>query len=230
MEFPDRTTPLASRIIIYYGSNPKLPEMPPILSLSKDKPYFEEIMVQLSKGITFTNRKFSLDFQSSTEDVLTLLGPPSKVFYKEEDKMKIHTSSYSGLGCCDYFYNYFNLGIDLLFDSQTHLIKKFILHTNFPSHHEFNQYVKCNFKLIVQNKSKKKENAQQQIITSDSRWNTVQEILGDAGKPIVHNRGSNLNPFGPTLFYGYNDGLILEVMHNNYIATIQLWKPTTTTK
>lgn len=28
---------------------------------------------------------------------------------------------------------------------QTHKIKKFVLHTNFPGHSDFNSYVKCNF-------------------------------------------------------------------------------------
>jgi hypothetical protein len=28
---------------------------------------------------------------------------------------------------------------------QTHRIKKFVLHTNFPGHSDFNSYMKCNF-------------------------------------------------------------------------------------
>lgn len=55
--------------------------------------------------------------------------------------MKIHSTSYDGLGCEDYFYNYFNFGIDILFDIKTHTIKKFILHSNFPCHHQFNRFV-----------------------------------------------------------------------------------------
>jgi len=40
----------------------------------------------------------------------------------------------------DYFFNYFDLGIDILFDGVTNVVKKFILHTNFPSHYDFNRY------------------------------------------------------------------------------------------
>lgn len=29
--------------------------------------------------------------------------------------------------------------------SQTHKIKKFVLHTNYPGHADFNSYIKCNF-------------------------------------------------------------------------------------
>jgi len=75
--------------------------------------------------------------------------------------------------CGDYFYNYFTRGLDILFDGkvcifhrafaslhgettdngnstcllyfQTHKIKKFVLHTNFPGHADFNSYIKCNF-------------------------------------------------------------------------------------
>lgn len=32
-----------------------------------------------------------------------------------------------------------------LFYFQTHKIKKFVLHTNFPGHADFNSYIKCNF-------------------------------------------------------------------------------------
>eukprot|EP01119_Soliformovum_irregulare_P002139 TRINITY_DN1224_c0_g1_i2.p1 TRINITY_DN1224_c0_g1~~TRINITY_DN1224_c0_g1_i2.p1 ORF type:complete len:285 (-),score=54.11 TRINITY_DN1224_c0_g1_i2:357-1211(-) len=121
-EFPDRQTPIACRIYLYIGNDfkadPVLPPLPPNTN------YFEEIIVKVSQYIEFTKRQARIDFQSSPQDVLTLLGHPSRVFYKEEDKMKIHTQSYSGLGCEDYFYNYFNLGIDFLFDSQSHLVKK----------------------------------------------------------------------------------------------------------
>lgn len=68
--------------------------------------------------------------------------------------------------CNDYFFNYFTLGVvgvpswgcwdslsssgpadgpasvsvlqDILFDSTSHLVKKFVLHTNFPGHYNFN--------------------------------------------------------------------------------------------
>lgn len=37
----------------------------------------------------------------------------------------------------DYFYNYFHLGIDVLFDGSTHRCKKIILHSNVPGHFDF---------------------------------------------------------------------------------------------
>lgn len=59
---------------------------------------------------------------------------------------QIHINFILGLvggGYTDYFYNYFQLGMDFLFDASTHTVKKFILHTNFPTHYEFNQYPFC---------------------------------------------------------------------------------------
>ena len=216
MEFPDRTTPVASRIIIYNGNDANSPILPNYISKSDYQFYFEEIVIQIGFGIHFITRNNNLNFNSTTQDVISLLGPPSRIFNKEEDKMKIHTNTYTGVPCTDYFYNYFNLGIDILFDSQSHLVKKFILHTNYPSHYEFNQYAKCNFKIIMPNTTT--------TITGDSKWNDVQSLIGDNVKPVVHNRGSNSNPFGATLFYGFNNlGLIFEIMKNQHIASIQLY-------
>lgn len=31
---------------------------------------------------------------------------------------------------------------------QTHKIKKFIMHTNYPGHADFNSYIKCNFIIL----------------------------------------------------------------------------------
>jgi len=54
--------------------------------------------------------------------------------------MRIHSGDQAiiGAGCEDYFYNYFKLGMDILFDMRTHVVKKFIFHTNFPCHNDFN--------------------------------------------------------------------------------------------
>jgi len=231
MEFPNRTTPVANKIFIYVGNKIQTPELPP--HPIPNSLYFEETIVKIGSGVEFIGRKSNITFESTSQDVISELGPPNKIFYKEEDKMKIHTSSYNGLGCQDYFYNYFNSGIDVLFDIRTHKAKKFILHTNFPSHHEFNRYVKCNFRIkvsensepldeeegVLESKKVKQVKKTSYTITPDSKWSEIQQVLGSPGKPVVHNKGSNANPFGPTLFYGYK-GIIFEVMQNNYIASV----------
>jgi hypothetical protein len=40
----------------------------------------------------------------------------------------------------DYFYNYFHLGFDVLFDGVTHRCKKIVLHGNVPGHFDFQRY------------------------------------------------------------------------------------------
>jgi len=94
--------------------------------------------------------------------------------------------------------------------------KKFILHTNFPSHYDFFRYTKCNFQI------KSSEANSQQIIIPDSKWDDVQRIFGKGGRPTIHTRPSNLNPFGATHFYGYRD-IIFEIMSNNHIASVCLF-------
>ncbi|PRP82003.1 hypothetical protein PROFUN_10497 [Planoprotostelium fungivorum] len=244
MEFPDRSTPVTCRIHLYSGSI----HQPQVLDHPPTSLYYEPIEASVTRGLYFTKRKCGIDFSSSTQDVLSILGTPSRVFYKAEDKMRIHTNSYNGLGCADYFYNYFQMGFDILFDIRTHRVKKFILHTNFPSHVQFNQYpfFMCNFQLkldgvpkgshredtvVDAEKSEKSdekiEGKEEFIITPNTQWTTIQQEMGGCGKPVVHNRGSNTNPFGATLFYGYK-GLIFEVMQNDHIATCYIFQSDTT--
>ncbi|CAG5958496.1 unnamed protein product, partial [Menidia menidia] len=173
----------------------------------------------------------SIFFGDSCQDVLGALGAPHKVFYKSEDKMKIHSPSphkQVPSKCNDYFFNYFTLGLDILFDSSTHLVKKFVLHTNYPGHYNFNIYHRCDFKipLVV----KKGEGAGSQggdcILTTYSKWDQVQELLGHpVEKPVVLHRSSsanNTNPFGSTFCFGLQR-TIFEVMQNNHIASVTLY-------
>ncbi|KYQ92158.1 UPF0183 family protein [Tieghemostelium lacteum] len=139
VELPDGTTPMVEKIFIYSGQQMKNP-----LTILPNQN--EDIIICPNNGIYFTKRNCILTFYSSTQDVLSELGPPSKIYHKEDDNMKIHTST-EGSFVQDYFYNYFHLGIDILFDIKTNTVKKFIFHTNFPTHYEFNLYTKCSFKI-----------------------------------------------------------------------------------
>lgn len=72
------------------------------------------------------------------------------MFFKSEDKMKIHSpSAHRRVQSkrSDFFFNYFTLGIDVLFDARTQRAKKIILHTNYPGHYNFNMYHRCEFNL-----------------------------------------------------------------------------------
>eukprot|EP01108_Squamamoeba_japonica_P001695 TRINITY_DN1743_c0_g1_i1.p1 TRINITY_DN1743_c0_g1~~TRINITY_DN1743_c0_g1_i1.p1 ORF type:complete len:375 (+),score=177.22 TRINITY_DN1743_c0_g1_i1:286-1410(+) len=126
--------------------------MPP--SVSMDKPLIEapRVLVHIGVGIQLGSEMIS--FSSSAQDVLSTLGQPNRVHSKRHDKLRIHAAaaarpSSSASPLADYFYNYFDLGIDFLFDGARHSVKKILLHTNFPSHTAFNRYAKCAFRVIV---------------------------------------------------------------------------------
>ena len=59
-------------------------------------------------------------FGDSCQDILVALGSPSKIFFKSEDKMRIHSTNThlksSKHKSSDYFYNYFTLGIVSIFE------------------------------------------------------------------------------------------------------------------
>ncbi|EFJ28090.1 hypothetical protein SELMODRAFT_231702 [Selaginella moellendorffii] len=235
IEFPDGTTPVMSRVCIYDGAlggnveaganlaaliKKAIPPQLPSGSL-----YMEEVHAKLAEDLFFTTSKKRLPFGASPQDVWAELGRPDGIHQKQVDPMVIHSASdprpNSAL-CGDYFYNYFARGLDILFDGQTHRIKKFVLHTNFPAHTDFNSYIKCNF-VIHCPLTGSDEKDSHYVITGDTKWPQIQQLLGDAGRAAIQTQGSVSNPFGPTFVYGYRN-IAFEVMKNGHIATVTLFQ------
>ncbi|KAM2748747.1 hypothetical protein EV2_027733 [Malus domestica] len=213
LEFPDGTTPVTCRVSIYDSSTDKKVGVGSLMDKASAPPlpvgslYMEEVHVK---------------------DVWTELGRPCGIHQKQVDQMVIH----SGLDprprttlCGDYFYNYFTRGLDILFDGQTHKIKKFVLHTNYPGHADFNSYIKCNFAIFASDLggSYQDVNYCKHRITPSTKWEQVKEILGDSGRAAIQTQGSTSNPFGSTFVYGYQNAAF-EVMKNGYIATVTLFQ------
>ncbi|XP_065889838.1 phagosome assembly factor 1-like isoform X2 [Dysidea avara] len=173
----------------------------------------------------------------SVQDVLSKLGAPSKVFFKSEDKMKIHsTNPDKPPHSCrsDYFFNYFTLGIDVLFDATSHTAKKFVLHTNIPGDYNFDIYHRCNFRISI-SQFMERENltgsSQDQIdITAGTKWTEVgNSLTSPSDQPVILHRGptdNSQNPFGSTSCYGYQN-LIFEIMRNHHIASVTVYTPPT---
>eukprot|EP01027_Heterolobosea_sp_BB2_P011029 GEZU01016092.1.p1 GENE.GEZU01016092.1~~GEZU01016092.1.p1 ORF type:complete len:150 (-),score=19.66 GEZU01016092.1:19-468(-) len=140
IEFPDGTTPVAKGICIYRGHSVDMPVLP---DLPTNSTYFEEVLVMLGQELVFKKRNKVIRFKDTPQDVISEIGKPSKIFYKEHDKLRIHaTDDEETAGASagvDYVYNYFKLGLDVMFDGATHQVKKFILHTNFPGNKDFNK-------------------------------------------------------------------------------------------
>lgn len=236
LEFPDGTTPVTSRVCIYDKSSGSsigvgvgallkkaVPPPLPVGSL-----YMEVVHAKLDKEIWFTVGGQHIPFGASPQDVWSELGIPCGIHQKQVDQMMIHSAVDARPKttlCRDYFYNYFTRGLDILFDGQTHKIKKFVLHTNFPGHADFNSYIKCNFMIQCPSSNTEQDEAStnEHCITSNTKWNQVQELLGDAGRAAIQTQGSTINPFGSTFVYGYRN-IAFEVMRNGHIATVTLFQ------
>jgi len=168
----------------------------------------------------------TIKFGDSVQDVLSSLGAPSRVFYKSEDKMKIHSPNAhrrSATLKSDYFYNYFTMGMDILFDAKTNRVKKLLLHTNFPGHYNFNMYHRCEFSLSLE--GERGGGTARVDVSPLSKWDSIASVVKVSERPVVLNRASSTNttnPFGSTFCYGYQD-IIFEVMPNGHLASVSLY-------
>lgn len=170
LHFPGESSPVVAKMAIYGGGNIttcQAPQLP--LSCYNQQMYLEGATIcrdmSGTRGLrmqlytegsarALEPRKQCMTreifFGDSCQDVVSNLGSPNRVFFKSEDKMKIHSpSAHRRIQTkrSDFFFNYFTLGLDILFDARTQRCKKVILHTNYPGHYNFNMYLRCEFKL-----------------------------------------------------------------------------------
>lgn len=173
LRFAEDYSPVLAKMIIYCGNNATeapVPQLP--LSCYRGHVYCEDchvmrnangtktlglrlMLVACSSNILEPTRvqlEREVSFGDSAQTVAAKLGTPSRVFYKAEDKMKIHSRDYHkrvSSERSDYFFNYFTIGLDVLFDAVTHRAVKIILHANYPGHYDFNSYHRCPFSLSI---------------------------------------------------------------------------------
>lgn len=255
--FLNGASPVVSKMALYSGNNLadcKPPQLP--LSCYNRQIHLESAIVLRNPNGTTRGLKLQLFtegssraleprrqcftreviFGDSCQDVAMALGAPNAIFFKSEDKMKIHSSNVyrqAQSKRSDVFFNYFTLGIDILFDARTQQCKKFILHTNYPGHFNFNMYHRCEFQFQL--KADRDQSAQQRDrilassagvpISAYSKWDEISALLLPSERPVVLHRASSTNtanPFGSTFCYGYQD-IIFEVMPNNHIASVTLY-------
>lgn len=85
----------------------------------------------------------------------------------------------------DFFFNYFTLGLDILFDARTQKAKKLILHTNYPGHYNFNMYHRCEFKLELP-ADKLAEDQSTVIVNAYTKWERgISARLNPSDRPVV---------------------------------------------
>ncbi|CAK9105155.1 unnamed protein product [Durusdinium trenchii] len=111
----------------------------------------EAVGVLPGVGVQLQGRK--LRFGAMPQDVVSDFGPPQQVCIKDVDAFRIHsTRTPAKSPDVDYYYNYFYLGLDALFDGETHSLQKIVLHVNPPTHERFSRYTRCFFELLLDKK------------------------------------------------------------------------------
>ncbi|CAE7028735.1 unnamed protein product [Symbiodinium natans] len=107
----------------------------------------EAVSVRPGLGVKMSGKR--LRFGAMPQDIFSDFGPPQQVCVKDMDAFRIHSRA-SRPSSLDYYYNYFYLGMDVLFDGQTHLVQKIVLHANPPTHERFSRYTRCFFQLQIE--------------------------------------------------------------------------------
>lgn len=97
---------------------------------------------------TDPNHSTTIPFGTHVQEVIAALGMPDQRFTRPptafSSSKQPHPASVV-LPESDYFFNYFDLGVDILFDGRLHVVKKFVLWTNLPSQPDFVRYSKCHY-------------------------------------------------------------------------------------
>lgn len=144
MDLPGLPPTAASRLWVFASEADSF--LSPV-AVMPDMP--EAVVVRPAVGLELQGRM--LLFGSMPQDVFSDFGPPEQVCVKNVDAVRIHSvrEPVSRTAGPDYYYNYFNLGLDVLFDGRTHLVKKVVLHTNAPTHERFSRYSRCFFEIPI---------------------------------------------------------------------------------
>jgi len=110
----------------------------------------EPVLAHPGTGLVFPLRRTSLSFGDSAQDVISCLGPPDDVFYKDDRRSRRRKERSAPEAPVDVFLNYFRHGIDILIDGSAKTVKKFLLHANVPGHYNFTRYARCNFSVKLE--------------------------------------------------------------------------------
>lgn len=113
----------------------------------------------------------------------------------------------------DFYYNYFRLGLDLLFD-ETLALKRIVAHTSIPGHADFGCYRKCAFYAEIGDKT----------VTDLSIREELASFGGGAlPAPVVSARSRGSQNQETTFFFGFQSGIAFEVTPTEHIASVMLF-------
>ncbi|KIM90897.1 hypothetical protein PILCRDRAFT_811393 [Piloderma croceum F 1598] len=166
--------------------------------------------------------------ETKAQDLNVILGPPLRVHYKEDDRMTIHSTSRSSddIDDTDYFYNYFQHGIEFLISGSTHIVQKIILHTNVPGSPLFQRYKRCPWD--IEGRPEDDEDDTPPRMRFYDRFETISHFLSPREPPpsMLLDRTDDENgmtlPSPTTRLHGY-DGIILEVTESSQVVTVILF-------
>ncbi|GJP29636.1 hypothetical protein CLOM_g19162 [Closterium sp. NIES-68] len=212
--------------------------------------YMEPLMVQPGEAILFSHGGQRIAFGDSAQDVWSELGRPCFMGAKHHAAKAIHTAlappalssspasplihpsspslaSSAPLSSSppDYVWSYYTRGLDIIFSGQGYEVSKFVLHTNLPGQPDFNDYVKCNFRIPAPRAPAAAPALPDPslLVTPDSKWGHVQTLFGGGGRVAIQTAGALHRAFGPTFVYGFRH-VAFEVLKNGHICTVTLFK------
>ncbi|KAJ3437927.1 hypothetical protein M0812_17105 [Anaeramoeba flamelloides] len=195
---------------------------PKPIALPKTTSYMPKVCYNLEskEGIlSIPKKKINISLGCFTQQVLSLFGSPDKTFKKNvslQYENNLNTNSFSITEpLYDYFYNYFEFGIDFLFHNSAHTLKKIILHSNYQFASDFSYYNRCNFQISINSKC---------TITPFTKFDQILHHFKE--KPHILTIKGRTNKFENAVkFYEFRKSGIAFEVYSSYIEKIILFKP-----
>jgi hypothetical protein len=99
----------------------------------------KSVSVDAQGRATFTDgpRRAVVSESSSPQEVISSLGKPEGVYHRLDASGKLPSPT------GDYYYNYYRLGVDIMFDGVLHTVKRMVFHANHPQDTHFGRYSRC---------------------------------------------------------------------------------------
>ncbi|KAF9008988.1 hypothetical protein BDQ17DRAFT_1275311 [Cyathus striatus] len=166
--------------------------------------------------------------ETTAQDLLVDLGPPLRTYYKEDDRMKIHSTgtTVGNEENTGYFYNYFQHGIDFLLSGKAHVVKKIILHSNIPGTPLFQSYKRCNWEIEGSPEDDEDDTPPRKRFYD--RFETISHFLSPQKAPASMDFDRTDEepiltlPSARSHLYGY-DGIVLEVTSSSLVSSVTLF-------
>lgn len=172
-------------------------------------------------------------FGDTMQSVLTELGAPDSCYYRTFDNYEMFLPMPERMpqldqqvSChrTDMFFNYFNLGMDVVFDAVSMGVKKFVLHASPPEAVEFESYSRCHFRLACSHGQLATSNEAQIVFSPSHTWSQVASYLGTASRlrKVVQHRELEFlgHPCTTHLWYSALGQCMVEVLANDVMSCI----------